>query len=420
MPNPSSRGSRWRLAAMAVTLLILGLTGCFTEEDENAPPPPRVFAGNDTALLNGDTLHLRGTIVSGTEAIVKWEWEFTNRYETRIVEVTGGDTALVLQTDEANSVCRLRVTDRYGRTSDDAFVLTRLLAGQVWREHPTHIPHIPGRDVKRSCATLKNKAWIFLSSEDASGVRPIQAWNSADGTVWTLAADSLPMPPRILRSIAVRNDSLWVFGGEKAMGGRAGFNDVWVTGDGLRWEKIADTSPIDTGNNGDIAFTKTDSWNPGAADLRLIVYDGSMWITKNGREWKSGGPIAYRPDEMGSVANWDGSGKYGPISESYYCGTRGILRSQDGLFLEGGATDQPLTGFATSEILVAIDGSVAFSYELDNRGLLARIPFPGQWPNRIKGLYPHCLFSFEGKILAIKGGRLKDEPEAPNEAYFTR
>lgn len=61
-------------------------------------------------------------------------------------------------------------------------------------------------------------------------------WCSGDGVRWTQVTDSAPWPPRLWFSALVYHDRLWVLGGWAKQHGN--YNDVWWSADGESWTQM--------------------------------------------------------------------------------------------------------------------------------------------------------------------------------------
>jgi hypothetical protein len=72
-------------------------------------------------------------------------------------------------------------------------------------------------------------------------------WRSSDGVDWELVTDAAPWEPRAGAAVAVHDDALWLFGGERGFTCEPlpdcdlpYFNDVWRTTDGETWEQVSE------------------------------------------------------------------------------------------------------------------------------------------------------------------------------------
>lgn len=116
-------------------------------------------------------------------------------------------------------------------------------------------------------------------------------WRSADGEEWELMTESAPWEPRAGAATVVRDDLMFLFGGEDDFTCEPlpnceppYFNDVWVTADGQSWEPV----------------TESAGWSPRPGHVCNLVGDQflcfggfglienpiDMWISSDGAEWE--------------------------------------------------------------------------------------------------------------------------------------
>jgi hypothetical protein len=369
--------------------------------------PPIAYAGPDTVVLGGDPLHLSDRSIPGTGKIVKWHWILPG--DERFIEVSNGDTDWVVsraQAKEKRIGLHLRVEDEFGNSATAARSIYVADPGEKWLPQSLDLPYIDGRDVKRSFVLLNGKCWLLLSSWDESGVKPVQIWNSTDMRSWNRVVDSAAFPARIIRSVVVYKGLIWIFGGEKSMAGKSGFNDVWSSSDGAFWRKVADSSPIDTGNNGDYAFVSVST-------ILVSTYNGVIWDTFDGIDWKRRGQGIFRGDEIGSVHEF--------ATHMVMVGTKGVYETNDGmngLRLDSPDTEGWRVGIPNTWLLVN-DGYRTLRYDLGHGRVLRSIwDFPEQWTVENPGDYHHSLFKLGPYIWALQGSRFRGE-ERKTDAWIT-
>jgi hypothetical protein len=373
--------------------------------------PPVAFAGNDTVMLKGETLHLQDLGKPGSGKIVSWRWTFPDDSYSR--PVSAGDTSVEV-TGPRFTRYILTVEDEFGLMSSDTRLVEVAHPGKVWRTVPVTLPGIENRDFKRSCIVFEDKAWMFISSEDESGVKPVQVWNSSDMIHWNRITSNAEFPARIVRSVTTFEKKMWIFGGEKSMDGRNSYNDVWASNDGEHWTRYAESSPLDSGNNGDYAFSQN-------GRLWLITWNGDIWVSTNGVTWTNRGKGHYRADELHSMAGWR--------FFTLMFGNKGAFSTFDGIGITEPILSPAVQGWAVavniSQVLpgfyiVGNDGYKGFTYNIPNgRYLFQQSPFPERWTANLHGLYPHCMVALGGKAWAFQGGRFRDEAGMPIEMMVT-
>ena len=143
-------------------------------------------------------------------------------------------------------------------------------------------------------------------------------WRSTDGAEWELMTDAAPWEPRAGAATVVRDDLLFLFGGEDGFTceplpdcDAPYFDDVWVTADGAVWEQVTDAA----------------GWSPRPGHVcnlvgnRFLCFGGfglvenptDMWISSDGATWEelpagpwgSDDPTAMRYDFDSLVVDGD-------------------------------------------------------------------------------------------------------------------
>lgn len=143
-------------------------------------------------------------------------------------------------------------------------------------------------------------------------------WRSTDGASWELMTDAAPWAPRAGAATVVRDDLLFLFGGEDGFTCEPlpdceppYFNDVWATADGASWALVTEAagwSPRPghvcnlVGNQfvcfGGFGLTEnpTDVW---------VSSDGAAWEQLASGPWGSDDPLAMRYDFDSVVLDGD-------------------------------------------------------------------------------------------------------------------
>jgi hypothetical protein len=110
-----------------------------------------------------------------------------------------------------------------------------------------------------SAAVLGDQIYVLAGSKNddsaivgAGGPQRIyfnDVWRSADGAEWELVTDAAPWEPRAGAAVVVRDDRLYVLGGEDGFTCEPlpdceppYFNDVWSTVDGAEWELVTEAA----------------------------------------------------------------------------------------------------------------------------------------------------------------------------------
>lgn len=113
------------------------------------------------------------------------------------------------------------------------------------------------------------RMWI-IGGDPLRGHYQNDVWNSPDGGHWEKVGDSFPWAPRALHYTLVFKDKVWVMGGQTlpqfAPEKEAFYNDVWNTGNGVKWTMVLDHAP----------------WSPRGMIGGSVVFKGRMWILGGG------------------------------------------------------------------------------------------------------------------------------------------
>ncbi|MGM0596750.1 MAG: Kelch repeat-containing protein [Myxococcota bacterium] len=123
------------------------------------------------------------------------------------------------------------------------------------------------------CLVFKNKIWV-MGGVDYSGIAEI--WNSFDGLNWLKQPDP-PWEGRAHFSLDLVNGQILLTGGN--VYNSKTFNDVWKSTDGISWELLSESLPVEylyghkTVVEGDRIWI---SGGNGATD-QLLVYEEEQW-----------------------------------------------------------------------------------------------------------------------------------------------
>jgi hypothetical protein len=189
--------------------------------------------------------------------------------------------------------------------------------GITWEEVTASAPWDPRAGL--SSAVLGEHLYVLAGSQNddssiigAGGPARLyyqDVWRSTDGADWELMTDAAPWEPRAGAVTVVRDDKIFLFGGEDGFTCEPlpdceapYFNDVWVTADGATWELV----------------TEAAGWSPRPGHVcelvgnqflcfggfGLLVNPTDMWVSDDGAEWSelptnpwgSSDPLAMRYD----------------------------------------------------------------------------------------------------------------------------
>ena len=146
-------------------------------------------------------------------------------------------------------------------------------------------------------------------------------WASADGENWSQLTDSAGWSGRAGLSAAVYNNEIYVMGGSTnddaaVIGGppiRIYYNDVWKSADGKNWEQVTDSANWSP-RAGGIAIVKDDYLYMIGGEVGFICFPGfpcppyfnDVWRTQNGKDWEPvtfAAPWSARPGHQVVVAD---------------------------------------------------------------------------------------------------------------------
>jgi hypothetical protein len=170
--------------------------------------------------------------------------------------------------------------------------------GITWEQMNEAAPWEPRAGL--SAAVLGEHIYVLAGSQNddtsivgAGGPARIyyqDVWRSTDGAEWELMTEAAPWEPRAGAATVVRDDLLFLFGGEDGFTcdplpdcEPPYFNDVWVTADGATWEQV----------------TAAAGWSPRPGHVcellgnQFLCFGGfgllqnptDMWVSSDGAEW---------------------------------------------------------------------------------------------------------------------------------------
>lgn len=174
-------------------------------------------------------------------------------------------------------------------SSEDGVTWTELTSNAGWT----------GRAGLRA-VTFRNEIYIFGGSQfdDESIIGPggpereyyNDVWKSADGATWEQMTDDAPWTPRAGAVVVVKDDFMYLLGGE------AGFlcapepcelpyfNDVWRSQDGANWELVIESAGWSPrpGHQCAVSFGNIVCW--GGFGLPENPMD--VWVSPDGADWE--------------------------------------------------------------------------------------------------------------------------------------
>lgn len=139
-----------------------------------------------------------------------------------------------------------------------------------------------------ACALFKNK--VYLVGGIACGA---EAYKTEDGVNWNRLANKLPFGSRGGHVLTNFKNKLWLIGGIRVDRNNnfMSFSDVWNSGDGIYWKKVASDMPFFAGGG-----------------HGCVVYKNSLWVIGG---FRKGGTV-YRSDDG---MNWELFNSFTPMGE---------------------------------------------------------------------------------------------------------
>ena len=122
-------------------------------------------------------------------------------------------------------------------------------------------------------------------------------WQTTNGLDWTALSSNAPFSPRTTYGVEFQGQ-LWIFGGATADGKASGAdsNDIWRSGDGINWTRVATTGTIFSARDGHrVVLFKNKLWviggwdgmvGSGGTETRL----NDVWSSDDGIAWTKHDP----------------------------------------------------------------------------------------------------------------------------------
>ncbi len=168
-------------------------------------------------------------------------------------------------------------------------------------------------------AVHRGRMWIVGGDVNQGHYHP-DVWSSGDGRRWKLENPGRPVPwsPRALHYTAAFRDRLWVMGGQTipnfAAAPEAFHRDIWRSADGVSWEPVRPREPYwsERGMIGGSAVLHGRLWILGGGTYDTPgrpqrSFYNDVWSTGDGVRWKRHLEAApWDPRQYHEVAAWDG------------------------------------------------------------------------------------------------------------------
>ena len=118
-------------------------------------------------------------------------------------------------------------------------------------------------------------------------------WVSEDGARWQKLLDQAPWSPRAYHQAVVFRDKLWVLGGGNYVPKYQANNDVWCSEDGKTWEQVTANAPWHERLWFSAVVYRDHLWVLGGWSNHPSTNWGDAWYSRDGKTWKQ-----YQPKRM--------------------------------------------------------------------------------------------------------------------------
>ena len=137
---------------------------------------------------------------------------------------------------------------------------------------------------------FKNRMWLLGGTEnyyfgDDKSLKN-DVWSSADGKEWKLETADAGWAPRAYHAAVVLNDKIYVYGGGNYVPKYQAFNDVWVSSDGVKWDKVTDAAPWSPRIWFSGVAYRDHLWVLGGWSDKPSKNWGDVWYSRDGKTWK--------------------------------------------------------------------------------------------------------------------------------------
>lgn len=151
--------------------------------------------------------------------------------------------------------------------------------GITWTKHDKN--ETPGR-LASTYAFFDDKLWLFGGNDYRTENFSNEIWSSSDGTTWTKAGNA-EWPGRDSATFVTFQDKLWLFGGanhrDSGLATDAFLNDVWSSDDGLHWTEVTAAAPWAPRSYPRVVVREDELYLLGGET------HADVWKSRNGKDW---------------------------------------------------------------------------------------------------------------------------------------
>jgi hypothetical protein len=169
--------------------------------------------------------------------------------------------------------------------------------GATWTQVRANSPTDPKMWEPRHTAgyaVFKNKMWVIGGDPNSGHYQP-DVWSSSDGVNWVEATSNAPWGQRCLTYTTVHDRKIWVMGGQTVPQFVPGvpevfYNDVWSSSDGATWTQVTANAPwLPRGAiQGSVEFNGR-MWLLGGGTYQTLTrgraYYNDVWSSADGVNW---------------------------------------------------------------------------------------------------------------------------------------
>lgn len=154
-----------------------------------------------------------------------------------------------------------------------------------------------------ACVVFNNK--IFIIGGNTVGFASFfsDVWSSADGATWQQLVSVAPWAKRTFFQSVVFNNRLYVMGGRDAVGAAGLKNDVWVSDDGVEWNRLTDDAAWSARTSFGLVVFNNGMFLMGGTDAAGVALN-DVWFSTDGTTW----------DEVTAAASWTTRAQFGCIT----------------------------------------------------------------------------------------------------------
>jgi hypothetical protein len=136
-----------------------------------------------------------------------------------------------------------------------------------------------------SLTAFKGKLYIIGGSEISMWDSLNDVWVSTDGISWEKITSQAPFPPRSDHQAIVFNNRLWVIGGKKDV--YSSYNDIWYTENGIDWTQVSNQQNWAPRGGHECVVFNNKLWIIGGLEGDFVdQITNDVWYSEDGETWE--------------------------------------------------------------------------------------------------------------------------------------